>query len=131
MRVAPLILALLLPFAGGCSRAGEREDLISRYQKETSELGKRELALKMIDAGVIKRAETKVADIARIFGNDWQVAGVLDKNRSRGFVYFAPQASPPPDDAAIQWVPHGWYLMIDYLTLSGQVENWCVSNLYK
>jgi len=127
---ASLIIALLC-FAAIAATAGEREDLIIRYQKETSELAKRDLALKMIDSGAIRLFDTTVTEIAKVFGKDWQPVGALGKGRSRGFVNFAQQPTPPPEKLAIQVPSVGSYLMIDYLTDSGQVEKWCVSNQHK
>src|SRR5262252_9286159 len=75
---ASLIIALLC-FAAIAATAGEREDLIIRYQKETSELAKRDLALKMIDSGAIRLFDTTVTEIAKVFGKDWQPVGALGK----------------------------------------------------
>src|SRR5581483_5407218 len=94
--------------------AGDREDLIARYQKETSELAKRDLALNMIDAGVLKLYVSTSKDVARIFGTDWKPDIDVDDYKSYGIVHFAKQPpSPPPGYAAADV---GWYLVIRYNT---------------
>jgi hypothetical protein len=98
-------------------------DLIRCYQRETSEIAKRDLALKMIDAGVLKLRVSTIEDVARIFGSDWQVA-----DESYGVVYFAKQPTGSNDEQ----VPFvGWYLVIHYDAKSQVIHAWELSNVHK
>ena len=106
-------------------------DLINRYQRESSELAKRDLALKMIDAGVLKLSVTATKDVARIFGADWTPDVDVEEYKSYGIVHFAKQPTPPssPSPAPVPFV--GWYLVIHYNTKDNVVISWELSNVHK
>jgi len=103
-------------------------DLIERYQHESSELVKRDLALKMIDAGVLKRSVTTTTDVAQIFGTDWTQDVDVEEYQSYGIVHFAKQPTGP-SDGQVPFV--GWYLVIHYNTKDPVVVSWELSNVHK
>jgi hypothetical protein len=104
-------------------------DLVRRYHRETSELTKRDLALKMIDAGVLKLHTTTRKDIVEIFGSDWQMfADDPEDERPYGIVHFAKQPSGP-DTEQVPFV--GWYLAIFFSPKSYVVVDWRLSNVHK
>jgi hypothetical protein len=111
-------------------------DLISRYQRENSELAKRDLALKMIDSGVLKLSATTSKDVAKIFGADWTPDIDVGEYKSYGIVHFAKQPTAPSPDpghdeppVAVPFV--GWYLVIHYNTKDQVVFAWELSNVHK
>ena len=85
-----LLLALACIIASLTVAAGNT-DLIARYQRESSELAKRDLALKMIDSGVLKLYATTSKDAAKIFGADWTPDMDVGEYKSYGIVHFAKQ----------------------------------------
>jgi hypothetical protein len=99
-------------------------DLIRCYQRETSEIAKRDLALKMIDTGILKIGISTIEDVARIFGSDWQDTS----HESYGVVNFAKQPTGP-DDEQVPFV--GWYLVIHYDAKSQVIHAWELSNVHK
>jgi hypothetical protein len=111
-------------------------DLIIRYQRESSELAKRDLTLKMIDVGVLKLFKTTARDLEKIFGADWTPDMKVDQYGSVGFVLFAKQPkapSPPPgaDEPDVQVPFVGWYLLVHYNTKDRAVFAWELSNVHK
>lgn len=135
-RHAYLFIALAyVCIAAQCISAG---DLVARYQKEKNPLVKRDLALKMIDTGILELHKSKADDLAAIFGPDWWPAGRESPGISRGFVFFARQPFSKP--SAEQWeketepVQHalvGWYLVVHYGTEDHTLLSWWLSNVPK
>jgi hypothetical protein len=114
------------------------DDLVAQYQKEKNALVKRDLALKMIDTGMLELHKSKADDLAAIFGPDWWPAGRADPDISRGFVFFAKQPFSKPCreqwEKEIEPVQHalvGWYLFVHYGTKDHRVLSWWLSNLPK
>ena len=107
-------------------------DLIRRYHRETSELTKRDLALKMIDTGVLKLHTTTRKDIVEIFGSDWHMfADDPEDSRPYGIVFFAKQIETLEGDSPVQ-VPYiGWYLAVFFSQKTYVVVDWRLSNVHK
>ena len=104
------------------------QDLIRRYRHETAELAKRDLALKMIDTGVLKFHVTTRKDIERIFGSDWRMfSDDPEDARPYGLVQFAKQLDIPEGNTS--QVPYvGWYLAIYFSHKNYVVVDWQLSN---
>jgi hypothetical protein len=84
LRTLPFSLVALACIVTPSNVAGEDAgaDLIARYQRESSELVKRNLVLKMIDAGVLQRFRTRARDLANIFAADWAPDMKVDQHAS-------------------------------------------------
>ena len=134
---SPILLRLLLPAivcvcAATFSPAQQppsKLGLVTGYQREKSELAKRDIALKMIDSGLLKLGETTEGEVAKIFGKDWtgdlKVAGA----QSYGIIRFT---SAPEGTSADAQTPHyGWYMVVYYNTTDRKVFDWDLSNVSK
>jgi hypothetical protein len=123
--VALLAASLASPALGADP---DPQDLIRRYQHETSELAKRDLALKMIDTGVLKFHSTTRKDVERIFGSDWSMfADDPEDARPYGLVQFAKQFDIPEGNTS--QIPYvGWYLAIFFSPKTYVVVDWQLSN---
>jgi len=102
--------------------------LVTSYQHETAELVKRDLALKIIDSGVLKIGESTAEDIARIFGKDWAPDLKVTGGESYGIISFAKQ---PPETPAGHVAGDGWYMVVYYNATSKKVFDWDLSNVHK
>jgi hypothetical protein len=126
---AVLLAATMVSSAIFAADPADSQDLIRRYKRETSELAKRDLTLKMIDTAVLKLHEATRKDIERIFGSDWQMfADDPEDVRPYGIVHFAKQPSGP-DTEQVPYV--GWYLVVYYSPKSYVVVDWHISNVHK
>jgi hypothetical protein len=98
------------------------------YQRETGELAKRDLALKIIDSGILKIGESTAEDVAKIFGKDWAPDLKVEKGESYGIISFAKQ---PPETPAGHVAGDGWYMVVYYSSTSKKVFDWDLSNVHK
>ena len=105
---------------------GER--LTHRYHEAKSEVEKRDLALKLIDVGVLRKFKTTQSDVARIFGADWTPDFDVGEYESYGIVHFARQPKGP-DNVQVPYV--GWCLVIHYNTKDKVVVSWSLSDDHK
>lgn len=103
--------------------------LITSYQHEKSELIKRNLALKMIDSGLLKLGETTAEEVAKIFGTDWSPDLKVAGPQSYGIVSFFRMPDGTPADAQNPY--HGWYMVVYYNTQDRKVFDWDLSNVHK
>lgn len=103
-----------------------RLGLITSYQRETSELVKRDLALKIIDSGILKIHESTVDDIAKIFGRDWAPDLKVDSGECYGIVSFKQARDSVPGHVA----GSGWYMVIYYRSADRKVFDWDLSNVH-
>ena len=126
------LLAATMFFSPALSVRAGLHDLIHRYQRETSEFAKRDLALKMIDTGVLRLHGTTRRDIARIFGSDWHMfSDDPGESRPYGIVHFARQLEAPKTGPPIQ-VPYiGWYMVVYFSPKTYVVVDWHLSNKHK
>ena len=102
--------------------------LVTSYQRETSELAKRDVALKIIASGLLKIGESTADDIARIFGKDWAPDLKVSGGESYGIISFAKQ---PPEMPAGHVAGSGWYMVVYYSSTSKKVFDWDLSNVHK
>jgi hypothetical protein len=126
------LLSLLWACAAASALAQEaptRLGLVTSYAREKLELNKRDIALKMIDSGVLKLGETTAEDVGKIFGKDWtpdlKVAGA----QSYGIISFFRQPDGTAADAQNPY--YGWYMVVYYNTTDRKVFDWDLSNVHK
>ena len=104
------------------------DNLTKQYREARGEIEKRDLALKLMDAGVLRKHQTTEFDVARIFGADWTPNVDVGKYESYGIVYFAKQPKGPN---YVQVPRIGWYLVIHYDTKEKIVRSWILSDNHK
>jgi len=124
-----ILSALLLGSVAPSSRAQQppsKLGLVTSYQHEKLELTKRDIALKMIDSGLLKLGETTAEDVAKIFGKDWNPDLGADGQKTYGIIRFSnpePSADPQPY--------YGWYMVVYYGVKDRKVFDWDLSNVHK
>jgi hypothetical protein len=137
MQRPPILLRLLLP-AIVCVCAAtltvaqqppSKLGLVIGYQREKSELAKRDIALKMIDSGLLKLGETTEAEVAKIFGKDWTGDLKVAGDQSYGIIRFS--SAPESATADAQAPRYGWYMVVYYNTTDRKVFDWDLSNVSK
>ena len=131
IRSCALIFAMAV--AGACLAQDEapkisRLGLVTSYQRETAELVKRDIALKIIDSGILKIGDSTADDIAKIFGRDWAPDLKVAGGESYGIISFAKQ---PPETPAGHVAGGGWYMVVYYSSTSKKVFDWDLSNVHK
>ena len=128
--VLALAIASIAHYSSISADENPGTDLVRRYHREASELAKRDLALKMIDTGVLKLYATTSIEVAKIFGSDWDPDVDAGESQSYGIVSFAKQ--PKADESEAIQVPFvGWYMVIYYNTKDHVVIDWKFSNVHK
>jgi hypothetical protein len=98
------------------------------YQNSDSVEKKREIALKVIDRGIVSRG-VPISRVNEIFGVDFDARTMLNEDGSgRGIVNFSPPLKSGRDDVASGY--EGWYWVIDYDS-EKRITNYYLSNLHK
>ncbi len=127
-----MMIAGLLPVLGAMAQDEppkvSKLGLVISYQRETAELVKRDLALKIIDSGILTLYESTTEDLAKIFGKDWAPDIKTDKDESYGIISFAKR---PPEAPAGQVATTGWYMVVYYSAATKKVFDWDLSNVHK
>ena len=127
--LACAILSLLPALPAPAQDVPSKLGLATMYQREKSELIKRDLALKMIDSGLLKLYTTTAEDIAKIFGGDWMADVKVEKSQSYGIINFAKEPAGAAPDAQKPYF--GWYMVVYYNTGDRKVFDWDLSNVHK
>ena len=148
-----LLVVVVMPFAG-CDRGGDQsgnipavseaslrngkddaaiKELQALYRAEKTEHGRRAIALRAVDAGLVRR-DARLFTIDQVFGTHFEAK--ITSPRFWGFksdrILFAdqPAAPTPKGDIAVAIGDVGWYMVVEYSS-SGVVQNFYLSTLHK
>jgi hypothetical protein len=120
-------------FVSAAAEEADGPQFQQKYATTTNNIGRRDLVLKAIDSGIIKRGMT-LTEIQRLFGE----TNVFIFNDDNGRVYrsvvwftLAPrQPKPSNPHAAVRAVaPTGWYLDLEFQ--GKQLNRYSLSNVHK